>query len=65
MRLKQGRSYSVEREVQVADEKKPDVRLRAKVTDASVPVEIKVVESWTRNELIGPRRFKPSFAESI
>jgi hypothetical protein len=51
LRLKQGRSYSVEREVHVADEKEPDVRLRAKVTDASVPLEIKVAESWTFEEL--------------
>jgi len=51
MRLKQGRSYSVEREVHVADEKEPDVRLRAKAPDASVPAEVKVVESWTREEL--------------
>src|SRR5467141_3807255 len=51
MRLKQGRSYSVEREVHVADEKEPDIRLRAKATDASVPVEVKVAESWTLDEL--------------
>jgi hypothetical protein len=47
LRLKQGRSYSVEREVHVADENEPDIRLRAKVTDVSVPIEIKVAESWT------------------
>jgi hypothetical protein len=51
MRLKQGRSYSVEREVHVADENEPDVRLRAKATDASVPAEVKVAESWTLDEL--------------
>jgi hypothetical protein len=51
MQLKQGRSYSVEREVHVAEEKEPDVRLRAKATDASVPAEVKVVESWTLEEL--------------
>jgi hypothetical protein len=51
MRLKQGRSYSVEREVHVADEKEPDMRLRAKAGDASVPVEVKVVESWSLDEL--------------
>jgi hypothetical protein len=50
-RLKQGRSYSVEREVHVADEKEPDMRLRAKATDANVPVEIKIVESWSLKEL--------------
>ena len=51
LRLKQGRSFSVEREVHVADEKEPDLRLRAKATDASVPVEIKVAESWSVEEL--------------
>jgi hypothetical protein len=51
LRLKQGRSYSVEREVHVADEKEPDVRFRAKRTDASVPLEVKVAESWTMEEL--------------
>jgi hypothetical protein len=51
VRLKQGRSYSVEREVHVADEKEPDVRLRAKATDASVPIEVKVAESWTLEQL--------------
>jgi hypothetical protein len=51
MRLKQGRSYSVEREVHVADEKEPDIRLRTKATDASVPIEVKVAESWTLEQL--------------
>jgi hypothetical protein len=51
LRLTQGRSYSVEREVHVADEKEPDVRLRAKATDSSVPLEIKVAETWTFEEL--------------
>jgi len=51
LKLKQGRSYSVEREVHVADENEPDIRLRAKVTDASVPTEIKVAESWTLEQL--------------
>jgi hypothetical protein len=51
MRLKQGRSYSVEREVHVADEKEPDIRLRAKATDASVPTEVKVAGSWTLDGL--------------
>ena len=51
LRLKQGRSYSVEREVHVADEKEPDIRLRAKATDASVPVEIKIAQSWKLEEL--------------
>src|SRR5207244_8192423 len=36
LRLKQRCSYSVEREVHVADENEPDIRLRAKVADPSV-----------------------------
>jgi hypothetical protein len=50
LRLKQGRSYSVEREPHVVDEKEPDVRFRAKATDASVAMEIKVAESWSLKE---------------
>jgi len=51
LRLKQGRAYSVEREPHVVDEKEPDVRLRARATDASVATEIKIVESWTIRQL--------------
>ena len=47
----QGESFSVEREPHVAEEKEPDIRLRAKATDASLPIEIKVVESWSLAEL--------------
>lgn len=51
LRLKQGRAYSVEREPQVVEGKMPDIRLRARTTDASLPIEIKVAESWTLKEL--------------
>ena len=51
LRNRQGRAYSVEREPHVVEEKEPDVRLRAKATDASLPIEIKVAESWTLSEL--------------
>jgi hypothetical protein len=51
LRLKQGRAYSVEREPQVVEGKMPDIRLRARSTDASLPVEIKVAESWSLPEL--------------
>jgi hypothetical protein len=47
LRMRQGRSYSVERESHVVEEKEPDVRLRAKATEATLPIEIKVAESWT------------------
>lgn len=51
LRLKQGLSFSVEREPHVVEEKEPDVRVRAKSTDANVSVEIKVAESWTLKQL--------------
>jgi hypothetical protein len=51
LRLKQGRAFSVEREPHVVDEKEPDIRIRAKATDANVAMEIKVAESWTLSVL--------------
>jgi hypothetical protein len=51
LRLKQGRSFSVEREPHVMDEKEPDIRARAKAGDSSVAMEIKVSESWTLEQL--------------
>jgi hypothetical protein len=51
LRLRQGRAFSVEREPHVIDEKKPDIRIRAKATDASVAMEIKVAEAWTLRQL--------------
>jgi hypothetical protein len=46
-----GPSYTVERESHVVDEKAPDVRLRSKVGDARLPIEIKVAEDWTLKKL--------------
>jgi hypothetical protein len=46
-----GRAYSLEREPHVVDEKEPDIRLQSKGTDASLPLEIKVVESWSFRQL--------------
>ena len=51
LRIHQGRSYSVEREPHVVQEKEPDIRFRAKASDANVPMEIKVAESWTLGQL--------------
>ncbi len=51
LRQVQASSYSIEREVHVAGEKEPDLRLRAKVSDANVATEIKIAESWTLAEL--------------
>lgn len=46
-----GRAYTMEREPHVADEKEPDIRLQARATTASLPLEIKVTESWTIQQL--------------
>lgn len=51
LRQAQGTAYSIEREVRVADEKQPDLRFRAKASDANVATEIKVAESWTMLQL--------------
>jgi hypothetical protein len=51
LRLTQRQSYSVERESHVADEKEPDIRIRAKSTDANVAVEVKLAEDWTLKQL--------------
>jgi hypothetical protein len=51
LRTRQRRAYSVEREPHVVEEKEPDIRLRAQTTDASLPIEIKVAESWSLSEL--------------
>ena len=52
LRRLQGRSYTIEREPHVVDEKEPDIRARA-ANDASVPIEVKVAESWTLQALEG------------
>jgi len=51
LRLKQGRAYSVEREPEVVEDKTPDIRLQARNTNASMPIEIKVAESWSLPQL--------------
>lgn len=51
LRQVQGTAYSIEREPHVAEEKEPDLRFRAKLSDANVATEIKVAESWTLPEL--------------
>jgi len=45
------RAYSVERESHVVEEKEPDLRLRAKAADASLPIEVKVAETWSLTDL--------------
>ena len=51
LNFRKGRAYSIERESRVADEKAPDFRLRSKSSSASLPIEVKVAESWTLEEL--------------
>lgn len=50
-RTGQGRSFGIEREPHTADEKEPDLRIRAKASDASLPIEIKVAGSWSVHQL--------------
>jgi hypothetical protein len=49
--LKRGSSYSVERESRVVEEKEPDIRLRAKASSATLPIEVKLTDRWTLDEL--------------
>ncbi|ATQ75818.1 hypothetical protein CR152_15750 [Massilia violaceinigra] len=51
LQQRQGRSFSLEREPHVADEKEPDIRLTARGSDARMPIEIKVAESWSLRQL--------------
>ncbi|MFT3821845.1 MAG: hypothetical protein QM750_30200 [Rubrivivax sp.] len=51
LRHVQGTAYSIEREPHVAEEKEPDLRFRARASDAGVATEIKVAESWTLSQL--------------
>jgi hypothetical protein len=51
LQAKQGRSFTLEREAHVADEKEPDIRLSSKGSDARLPIEIKVAESWSLRDL--------------
>jgi hypothetical protein len=51
LRLRQGRAFSIEREPHVADEKEPDIRIRAKASDANVAMEIKVAETCSLRAL--------------
>ena len=49
---RKGRAYSIAREPHVVDEKEPDIRFQSNATDANLPLEIKVAESWTLPELL-------------
>ena len=50
-RNRKGRAYTGEREPHVVEEKEPDIRLQASGSDASLPIEIKVAESWSLLDL--------------
>ena len=47
----QGRSFTLEREPHVTDEREPDIRLSSRTSDARCPIEIKIAESWSLSEL--------------
>jgi len=47
----QRRAFTVDREPHVVDEKKPDIRLRATASSASLPIEVKVVDGLTLADL--------------
>jgi hypothetical protein len=51
LRNRRRRAYTLEREPHVVDEKEPDIRLQATATDAKLPAEIKVPETWSLKEL--------------
>ena len=51
LKHRRGRAYTLVREPHVVDEKEPDIRLQSNATDASMPIEIKVAESWTLAQL--------------
>jgi hypothetical protein len=51
MRSRKKRAYSLEREPHVVNENEPDIRLLSTESDARLPIEIKVAESWSRRQL--------------
>lgn len=51
MERRGGRAFTLEREPHVVDEKEPDIRLQSRVTDASLPIEVKVADSWSIKDL--------------
>ena len=51
LRQLQGRAYGVEREAHRADEKEPDIVVRAKASDANMAIEIKVVDELSLGQL--------------
>ncbi|KHK86560.1 UNVERIFIED_CONTAM: hypothetical protein LK11_76475, partial [Mumia flava] len=51
LRLAQGISYSIEREPETVQRKKPDLVFTARAGNAKVPAEIKVAGSWTVAQL--------------
>jgi hypothetical protein len=51
LRNRKGRAYTGEREPHVVEEKEPDIRLQATGSEASLPIEIKIAETWPLHEL--------------
>jgi hypothetical protein len=51
LRDKSHRKYSVAQEDELADSKKPDLRINCSSFDAPVPIELKLAENCSGNEL--------------
>jgi hypothetical protein len=43
--------YSVPQEEELADAKRPDIRVHGSGFDAAVPIELKIADSWSGNQL--------------
>lgn len=48
---RKGVSFTVDREPEVVDGKAPDYQLRARQSDARLPIEVKVAETWSYADL--------------
>jgi hypothetical protein len=51
LKAKRNNAYRVVREDEVADKKKPDIRILATAGDGMVSVEVKIAEAWTLSQL--------------
>lgn len=52
LRTHSNNNYSIHEEEEQSDGKKPDIRFYCQGLDPSVPIEIKIADNWTGNELI-------------
>jgi hypothetical protein len=51
LKSRRGRAYTLEREPHVADENEPDIRLQSNGGIATLPIEVKVANSWSLADL--------------